>query len=117
MTTTLTDVLNSRQQLRLYGRRISDLTPRGHLGLALDPDGPVCFASIRCYAVGPRVVELAQAMVISVYGDGVEPDSSDTAAQKDERVWTACAGDMALRLEMQKASLYNLLHPAALPPT
>jgi hypothetical protein len=111
MNLTLTDVLNSQQQLLLYGQRLDDLVPRGHLGLAMDPEGPVCFASVRCYVLCGRAVELETPIIVSVYGEGAEPGEADTVAQNNERVWAGRAGDMAVRLDTNKAALLGLLQP------
>lgn len=109
MTLTLTQVLARGRTLRLYGIRITDIHPQGDLGLALDPEGPVAFALVRAFHAAGRTTVLAQAAVLSVYGDGQPPGPDDPLAEAGERVWTAGAGDAALRLVLQQAPLLALL--------
>ncbi|WP_284620211.1 hypothetical protein [Aquabacterium humicola] len=107
--TTLTEVLALGRLLSLYGRRISDVAPRGDLGLGLDPEGPVGFALIRAYRRHAGVVVLPEPLVLSVFGDGQPPDGDDADAQPGERIWTAAAADRAMRLQLQQGSLAALL--------
>lgn len=108
----LTDVLAQQQTVRLFGHMIHDLSPKGPLGLALDPNGPVRFAAIRAYALANRMVDLPQPVLMSVYGDGSEPAPDDIGARPHERCWTALSGDLALRMDLRKASVLGVLQPA-----
>lgn len=112
MTITLTELIAQRQTLTLYGVRIADVVPRGHLGLALDPEGPVGFAAVRAVVSGQRSVELPMPRVISVYGDGLPAAEDDPLARQGERVWTADRNDLAVRLDFCKGALQDLLHGA-----
>lgn len=108
-TVTLTQVLSLDRQLVLYGQRVSDLSPRGDLGLGLDPEGPVGFALVRGFRRGGRCHRLDTPLVISVFGDGQPAAADDGFAQPDERLWTMAAADRALRLDLQQGPLAALL--------
>lgn len=112
---TLTQVLNLDRDLALYGQRITDLRPRGDLGLGLDPEGPVGFARIRAVRHCGRLKLLPTPLVLSVYGDGREPAEEDADAQLGERIWTATVADRALRLELQHGSFAALLGVSSCP--
>ena len=107
--TTLTQVLALGRVLCLYGRRISDLTPRGDLGLGLDPEGPVGFALVRGYRRNAGFTALPTPLVLSIFGEGRPAGADDTDAQAGERTWTFAAADRALRLELQQGTLAALL--------
>lgn len=111
MSVTLTDVLTQAQTVLLYGQYITDIVPRGHLGLELDPEGPVSFALVRCAVVGTRSIVPEQPVVLTVYGEGVSPAPDDPWALPGERCWRALSGDLALRLDIRKASVLGLLRP------
>lgn len=106
---TLTDVLALDRTMLLYGSRISDLNPRGDLGLGLDPEGPVGFALVRAYRRSGRFVALPAPCVLSIFGDGVLPAPDDPDAREGERLWPAAASDRALRLELHQGTLAALL--------
>lgn len=110
---TLTQVFNLDRSVSLYGRRISDLSPRGDLGLGLDPDGPVGFALVRAFRRGSCFKVLACPLVLSVFGDGCLPGPADRDAQLGDRLWRATASDCTLRLDLQRGSLTSLLACAA----
>ncbi|OYU67320.1 MAG: hypothetical protein CFE45_43630 [Burkholderiales bacterium PBB5] len=109
MSIPLTQLLTRRAALRLYGQRIADISPRGDLGLGLDPDGPVVFALVRAYQQGGTTTELPEPTVISVYGEGQAPGADDAGAHADERVWLASADMPAWRLQLHSAPLQSLL--------
>ena len=109
MSITLTQLLTRRAALRLYGQRIADISPRGDLGLGLDPDGPVVFALVRAYQQGGTTTELPEPTVISVHGEGLPPGADDAGAQAHERVWLASADMPAWRLQLHSAPLQSLL--------
>lgn len=109
MSVTLTDVLTQSQTVVLYGKHITDIVPRGHLGLDLDPEGPVSFALVRCAAVGSRSLVPQEPVVLTVYGEGTVPEPDDPLAQAGERCWRALTADLALRLDIRKASIMSLL--------
>lgn len=110
---TLTQVLSLDRRLSLYGNRITDLVPRGDLGLGLDPEGPVGFALVRGYRRGARFNWLPVPLVLSVFGDGQPPAADDDDARAGERIWTVAAADRALQLQLQQCTLAALLQPAA----
>ena len=115
MSITLTQLLIRRAAVRLYGQRIADISPRGDLGLGLDPDGPVVFALVRAYQQGGCTTELSEPTVISVYGEGQPPGVDDAGALGGERVWLASADMPAWRLQLHSAPLQTLLQNR--PPT
>lgn len=106
---TMTEVLSLGRRVCLYGMRITDLVPRGDLGLGLDPEGPVGFALVRGYRSNGRFTRLDQALVLSVFGEGSAGDAGDTDALDGERVWEVALADRLLRLELQQGSLASLL--------
>ncbi len=109
---TLTQVLTRSSVLRLLGTRITDLTPRGDLGLGLDPEGPVGFALVRAFAQADRWTLLPQPLVLSVFGEGQPPGTDDGLASADDRVWAANSQDAAVRLVLLPAPLSSLLQAA-----
>ncbi|HOB93635.1 MAG TPA: hypothetical protein PK306_08495 [Aquabacterium sp.] len=109
---TLTQVLTQQHILRLLGTRISDLSPRGDLGLGPDPGGPVGFALVRAVAQGGHWSLLPAPIVLSVFGDGQPPGAEDALARPDERIWTAGSQDAALQLRIVPAPLGSLLQMA-----
>ena len=112
MTVTLTQVLSQRDALRLYGSKVSDLSPRGDLGLGMDPEGPVGFAQIRAYRLGGRTLLLASPLIMSVFGEGEAPGEDDDVAQDSERVWSVRQDDMALSITVGRGSSMQLLRAA-----
>lgn len=106
---TLTQVLALDRRIALYGCRITDLTPRGDLGVGLDPEGPVGFALVRGYRRNGRFALLAAPIVLSVFGDGHSPAPDDADARAGERIWTVSAADRALHLRLQQGTLAALL--------
>jgi hypothetical protein len=106
---TITQVLALDRRVSLYGGRISDLSPRGDLGLGLDPEGPVGFALIRGYRRNGGFIALRQPLVLSVFGDGGPVDPSDADGEAGERVWVVALADRAFRLELQQGGLAALL--------
>lgn len=112
MTITLTQMLRQRRDLCLYGRKVSDLAPRGDLGLGLDAEGPIGFARVRAFRLGDECHTLAVPVVISVYGDGHPPEADDDLARSDERLWRATLDDAALLLDIRDGSLRHLLQSA-----
>lgn len=113
---TLTQVLLQRGALRLYGSAVSDLQPRGDLGLGLDPDGPVGFALIRAYRHAGQPVILAAPVMLSVYGTGQTPAADDALAGPDDRVWTVHQHDAGLLLVLRPGPLIDLLQAGASTP-
>lgn len=111
-TCTLTQVLNRNRSVRLLGSRISDLSPRGDLGLGLDPEGPVGFALVRAFQQAGLWAALPEPLVLSVFGDGQTPAPDDAAAGPDERVWTVNSQDTVVRLALLPAPLASLLQAA-----
>jgi hypothetical protein len=109
---TISEVLSLDRSISLYGLRISDLSPRGDLGLGLDPEGPVGFARIRGYRQNGLFTSLPQPLVLSVFGEGRACEPSDSNALSGERIWPCALADRALRLEMQQGSLAALLSVA-----
>lgn len=107
---TMTDVLSLDRRVCLYGVRITDLSPRGDLGLGLDPEGPVGFALVRGYRRNGQFTRLGGALVLSVFGDGRASEPDDADALAGERVWEVALADRLLRLEMQQGSLAALLN-------
>lgn len=105
---TMTEILSLDRRVRLYGMRITDLSPRGDLGLGLDPEGPVGFALVRGYRHHGLFKQLDQALVLSVFGEGSRCDDAD--ALDGERVWEVALADRLLRLELQQGSLAALLN-------
>ena len=112
---TLTEVLSLGRRLVLYGCRITDLVPRGDLGVGLDPEGPVGFALVRGYHRNGRFTQLGEPLVLSVFGDGRQPASDDPDARDGERIWTMAAADRALHLVLQQGTLAALLRCDAEP--
>lgn len=106
---TLTQVLALERRITLYGTRITDLSPRGDLGLGLDPEGPVGFAWVRAYRRGGRFAVLPSPRLISVFGEGRPAAADDGCAQPGERLWTVAAADRALRLQLAQGALQALL--------
>ncbi len=106
---TISQVLALDRRISLYGVRISDLSPRGDLGLGLDPEGPVGFAHIRGYRHNGSFTRLTQPLVLSVFGEGRAAEASDADAQIGERVWQAALADRVLRLEMRQGGLAAFL--------
>lgn len=109
---TLNQVLALDRRTCLYGHRIADLHPLGDLGLGLDPEGPVGFALVRAYRFDGRFVVLGERVILSVFGEGRPPRPDDADAQSNERLWSAAAGDRALRLAIHHGTLQSLLDPA-----
>lgn len=106
---TLTRVLALDRTIVLHGRRISDLTPLGDLGLGLDPEGPVGFALIRAFSCAGRHSVLPMPLVLSVFGQGRAAQADDPGADVGERSWQAAAGDRALRVDIRHGTLEFLL--------
>jgi hypothetical protein len=106
---TITQVLALDRRVSLYGARITDLSPRGDLGLGLDPEGPVGFALIRGYRRNGRFTVLRDPLVLSVFGDGRPADPGDGDAQASERVWVVALADRAFGLVLQQGGLAALL--------
>ncbi|MFO1330765.1 MAG: hypothetical protein U1F56_25715 [Rubrivivax sp.] len=109
---TLTQVLALERRVDLYGSRITDLAPRGDLGLGLDPEGPIGFALVRGYRRNGRFACLPSPLVLSVFGDGRAPAPEDPDAGEGERVWTVAAADRALQVKLQQGTLAALLQLA-----
>lgn len=109
MTFTLTQLLSQRDTLRLYGRKLTDLAPRGDLGLGLSPEGPAGFAQIRACARADLALALPQPLILSVFGEGQAPAADDADALPGERVWLARRSDLALQLQIRQAPLSVLL--------
>lgn len=107
---TMTDVLSLDRRVCLYGVRITDLSPRGDLGLGLDPEGPVGFALVRGYRRNGEFRRLHEALVLSVFGEGRASEPGDADALAGERVWELALADRLLRLQMQQGSLAALLN-------
>jgi hypothetical protein len=106
---TMTEVLSLDRRVSLYGMRITDLSPRGDLGLGLDPEGPVGFALVRGYRRNGSFKRLDEALVLSVFGAGSASAPGDADAQAGERVWEVALADRLLRVELQQGSLAALL--------
>lgn len=106
---TMTEVLSLDRQVSLYGLRITDLSPRGDLGLGLDPEGPVGFALVRGYRSNGQFMRLNEPLVLSVFGEGNASDPDDADALNGERVWHVALADRVLRLELQHGGLAALL--------
>lgn len=106
---TMTDVLSLDRRVCLYGVRITDLSPRGDLGLGLDPEGPVGFALVRGYRRNGQFRRLDEALVLSVFGEGRASAPDDADALAGERLWEVALADRLLRLEMQQGSVAALL--------
>jgi hypothetical protein len=106
---TISQVLELDRQVCLYGSRISDLSPRGDLGLGLDPEGPVGFAHVRGYRHQGLFQRLAQPLILSVFGEGRACDPTDTDALAGERLWQFAMADRLLKLELQQGGLATLL--------
>lgn len=109
MTFTLTQLLSQRAWLRLYGRKLSDLAPRGDLGLGLSPEGPTGFAQIRACVRAGMALPLPQPLILSVFGEGEAPAPDDADALPGERVWLARRSDLALQLQIRQAPMSVLL--------
>jgi len=107
---TMTEMLSLDRRVSLYGLRITDLSPRGDLGLGLDPEGPVGFALVRGYRRNGQFKRLDEALVLSVFGEGRACDPADVDAADGERVWEVALADRLLRLELQRGSLAALLN-------
>ena len=116
MPLTLTQVLLQRGALRLYGSAVADLQPRGGLGLALDPDGPVGFALIRAYWHAGHGVVLPAPLLLSVYGAGQPPAADDGLAGPDDRVWATRQHDAGLLLVLRPGRLIDLLQAGTATP-
>jgi hypothetical protein len=108
----MTEMLSLDRRVSLYGMRITDLSPRGDLGLGLDPEGPVGFALVRAYRRNGQFKRLDEALVLSVFGEGRSCEPDDTDALAGERVWEVALVDRLLRLELQQGSLASLLNDA-----
>lgn len=108
-TVTLSQVLSLHRTVKLYGRRISDLAPRGDLGLGLDPAGPLGFAAVRAAACDQDRFDLTEPIVLSVFGEGEPPEDSDAIALPGERIWTMAMGDRGLKLQIVQGTLWSLL--------
>lgn len=106
---TITQVLSLDRRVSLYGLRITDLAPRGDLGLGLDPEGPVGFALVRGFRRNGLFKRLSEPLVLSVFGEGGISDPADADAMDGERVWQVALADRVLRLELQQGSLAALL--------
>lgn len=106
---TMTEMLSLDRRVSLYGKRITDLSPRGDLGLGLDPEGPVGFALVRGYRRNGQFTRLNEALVLSVFGEGSAREPADVDALDGERVWEVALADRLLRLELQQGSLASLL--------
>lgn len=115
MTITLTQMLRQRRELCLYGRKLSDLAPRGDLGLGLDAEGPVGFARVRAYRLGDECHTLLLPVVISVYGDGHPPEADDELARAGDRLWRATLDDAGLLLDIRDGTLRQLLQSVQQP--
>ena len=107
---TMTEMLSLDRRVSLYGLRITDLAPRGDLGLGLDPEGPVGFALVRGYRRNGLFKRLDEALVLSVFGEGRTHDPADADALAGERVWEVALADRLLRIELQRGSLAALLN-------
>ncbi|RZL35650.1 MAG: hypothetical protein EOP35_12950 [Rubrivivax sp.] len=105
----MTEALSLDRRVSLYGMRITDLSPRGDLGLGLDPEGPVGFALIRGYRRNGVFKRLDEALMLSVFGDGRAADPTDADALAGERVWQVALADRLLRVELRQGSLVALL--------
>lgn len=106
---TLTQVLALDRQVALHGVRITDLCPRGDLGLGLDPEGPVGFALIRGFSRNGQFQRLGTPVVLSVFGEGRLHEGPQSEGLPGERVWQVALADRALRLELQQGSISALL--------
>lgn len=106
---TLTQVLALDRRVVIYGIRITDLSPRGDLGLGLDPEGPVGFALVHGFSRNGQFTRLATPMVLSVYGEGRACDPAEHDGGPGQRAWPVALADRALRLEMQQGSIAALL--------
>lgn len=108
MSMTITQWLAERDEIRLYGNRISDLQPRGDLGLALDPDGPVGFALISRVVRRGCTIRLTPPRLLSVYGEGV-PTPAGEDGSSSERMWRCGAADAVLVLQIERGTLDQVL--------
>jgi len=106
---TLTQVLALDRRIVLYGHKITDLVPRGDLGIGLDPEGPVGFALVRGYRRNDRFSCLPEPIVLSVFGNGRPAAIDDDDAQAGEHLWTMTAMDRALQLRLQPGTVATLL--------
>lgn len=106
---TLTQVLALDRQVALHGVRITDLSPRGDLGLGLDPEGPVGFALIHGFSRNGQFQRLAAPVVLSVFGEGRPHEGPGSEGPPAERIWHVALADRALRLELQQGSISALL--------
>jgi hypothetical protein len=113
---TMTEVLSLDRRVKLYGMRITDLSPRGDLGLGLDPEGPVGFALVRGYRRNDQFRRLNEPLVLSVFGEGSASDPGDAEALGGERIWKVALADRVLRLELQQGGLAALLDADEWPP-
>ena len=113
---TMTEVLSLDRRISLYGMRITDLSPRGDLGLGLDPEGPVGFALVRGYRRNDQFRRLNEPLVLSVFGEGSASDPDDAEALCGERVWKVALADRVLRLELQQGGVAALLDADDWPP-
>lgn len=105
----MTEVLSLDRRVSLYGLRITDLSPRGDLGLGLDPEGPVGFALVRGYSRNGQFRRLAEPLVLSVFGEGSASRPDDADALDGERIWQVALADRVLRLQLQQGGLAALL--------
>jgi hypothetical protein len=108
MSITITQLLAERDEIRLFGRRLSDLQPRGDLGLALDPDGPVGFALISRVLRRGCLIHLTPPRLLSVYGDGVPAPAGDDGSSP-ERMWRCSGADPVLTLQIERGTLDQVL--------
>jgi hypothetical protein len=106
---TLTQVLALDRRIVLYGRKITDLSPVGDLGIGLDPEGPVGFALVRGYRRNDRFTCLEKPIVLSVFGGGRPAAADDGDAHAGEHLWTMTAADRALQLHLQVGTVGTLL--------
>lgn len=106
---TMTEMLSLDRKVSLYGVRITDISPRGDLGLGLDPEGPVGFVLVRGYRRNGQFKRLNEALVLSAFGEGNARDPADPDGLDGERIWEVALADRLLRLELQQGSLASLL--------
>jgi hypothetical protein len=113
MAVTLTQVLAERNQVRLYGRKVTDFALRGDLGLGgHDPEGPIVFASIDAFAVaGEPPTSLQPPLLLSVHGEG-QPASDAEPAWSPRRCWTTDRDAVAWLATLKKGPLLSLIGPA-----
>lgn len=114
MTVTLTQVLAERNQVRLYGRKVTDFALRGDLGLGgHEPEGPIVFASIDAFALaGEPPTSLLPPLLLSVHGEG-EPASETEPAWSTRRCWITDRDAVAWLAVLKKGPLRSLIEPAS----